>query len=416
MAQVAGRHPTGGRARAGDAGRQLSFEEQDESTGVSLPQPDTDAMSASDDIPRYRANLQAEIDGSVLYRAMAEGARSPELRALYQRLAETEEGHAELWRGRLTDAGATYPTGPTMRIRFLAALARRFGAGLVAGTVAGLEARDQTRYDTQPEAAGTSLAADERSHARLLNSLTGRGGAEGGIIARFEGRHRAIGGNALRAAVLGANDGLVSNFCLIMGVAGAGADRGPILIAGFAGLLAGSLSMALGEWLSVQSARELYANQLRIEASELEQMPEEEQTELQLIYEAKGMTPMDAHEMARRIVRGDRDSALNTMAREELGINPQELGGSPWVAALTSFSLFAVGAAIPLIPFMVATGLGAVVAATTLASLTLAGIGAAITVVTGQPALRSALRQLAFGVIAAAITYGIGRLLGTAIG
>ena len=200
-----------------------------------------------------------------------------------------------------------------------------------------------------------------------------------------------------------------------MGVAGAGAGRGPILIAGFAGLLAGSLSMALGEWLSVQSARELYANQLRIETSELEQMPEEEETELQLIYEAKGMTPANAREMARRIVRGERDSALNTMAREELGINPQELGGSAWVAALTSFSLFAVGAAIPLVPFMVATGLGAVVAATTLASLTLAGIGAAITVV-GQPALRSALRQLAFGVIAAAITYGLGRALGTAIG
>ncbi len=121
-----------------------------------------------------------------------------------------------------------------------------------------------------------------------------------------------------------------------MGVAGAGAGRGPILIAGFAGLLAGSLSMALGEWLSVQSARELYANQLRIETSELEQMPEEEETELQLIYEAKGMTPANAREMARCIVRGDRDSALNTMAREELGINPQELGGSAWVAALTS--------------------------------------------------------------------------------
>jgi VIT1/CCC1 family predicted Fe2+/Mn2+ transporter len=236
------------------------------------------------------------------------------------------------------------------------------------------------------------------------------------LLARFEGRHRAVGGNALRAAVLGANDGLVSNFCLIMGVAGAGADRGPILIAGLAGLLAGSLSMALGEWLSVQSTRELYANQLRIEASELEQMPEEEEAELQLIYEAKGVAPEQARELVRRIIRGDRAAALNTMAREELGIDPGELGGSAWVAAITSFSLFALGAVIPLLPFVVATGVGAVVGAATLAAVALAGIGAAITLVTGQPALRSALRQLAFGVTAAAITYGIGRLFGAAIG
>jgi VIT1/CCC1 family predicted Fe2+/Mn2+ transporter len=286
----------------------------------------------------------------------------------------------------------------------------------VAGTIASQEARDQRKYDDQPEAAGTSLAAEERSHARLLNTLIGQGGAEGRLLARFEGRHRAVGGNALRAAVLGANDGLVSNFCLIMGVAGAGADRGPILIAGLAGLLAGSLSMALGEWLSVQSTRELYANQLRIEASELEQMPEEEEAELQLIYEAKGVAPEQARELVRRIIRGDRAAALNTMAREELGIDPGELGGSAWVAALTSFSLFALGAVIPLLPFIVATGPGAVVGAATLAALTLAGIGAAITLVTGQPALRSALRQLAFGLTAAAITYAIGRLFGAAIG
>jgi VIT1/CCC1 family predicted Fe2+/Mn2+ transporter len=216
--------------------------------------------------------------------------------------------------------------------------------------------------------------------------------------------------------VLGANDGLVSNFCLIMGVAGAGADRGPILIAGLAGLLAGSLSMALGEWLSVQSARELYANQLRIEASELEEAPEDERTELQLIYEAKGMAPENASELAQRIVHGDRTTALDTMAREELGINPEELGGSAWVAALTSFSLFALGAVIPLIPFFLGSGLGAVVLAAVLAAVALAGIGAAITLVTGQPAFRSAIRQLAFGVVAAAITFGIGSLVGTAIG
>jgi VIT1/CCC1 family predicted Fe2+/Mn2+ transporter len=225
-----------------------------------------------------------------------------------------------------------------------------------------------------------------------------------------------IGGNALRAAVLGANDGLVSNFCLIMGVAGAGGARGAILIAGIAGLLAGALSMALGEWLSVQSARELYAHQLRLEEAELEETPDEEEAELRAIYEAKGIPPKDAGALAHRIVRGDRRTALETMAREELGIDPQELGGSAWVASVTSFLLFAIGAAVPLLPFLVAEGPGAVVAAALLAGATLAGVGAFITRLTGQPPVRAALRQLTFGAVAAGITFGIGRLLGTAIG
>jgi vacuolar iron transporter family protein len=225
-----------------------------------------------------------------------------------------------------------------------------------------------------------------------------------------------IGGNALRAAVLGANDGLVSNFCLIMGVAGASGARSAILIAGIAGLLAGALSMALGEWLSVQSARELYANQLRFEAAELRDTPDAEENELQAIYEAKGIPMRDAARLARRIVRGDPQTALDTMAREELGIDPKDLGGSAWVAAGTSFSLFALGAAVPLLPFVVGDGSGAVIAASLLAGTTLAGVGAFITRLTGQPPLWSALRQLAFGAVAAGITFGIGRLVGTAIG
>jgi vacuolar iron transporter family protein len=224
-----------------------------------------------------------------------------------------------------------------------------------------------------------------------------------------------IGGNALRAAVLGANDGLVSNFCLIMGVAGAGGERSAILIAGVAGLLAGALSMALGEWLSVQSARELFAHQLRLEEAELEEKPDEEEAELRAIYEAKGIPSKDAGPLARRIVRGDRRTALDTMAREELGIDPQELGGSAWVAAFTSFSLFAMGALIPIVPFLIAQGIAAVAAASLLAATAMAGIGALITRVTGRSPIRSGLRQLAFGIAAAAVTFGIGRILGAAI-
>lgn len=225
-----------------------------------------------------------------------------------------------------------------------------------------------------------------------------------------------IGGNALRAAVLGANDGLVSNFCLIMGVAGAGGARTAILIAGVAGLLAGALSMALGEWLSVQSARELYANQLRLEQAEILETPEAEEAELQAIYEAKGLASGEAARVARRIMRGDPQTILDTMAREELGIDPRELGGSAWVAAGTSFSLFALGAVVPIIPFLIGEGFGAIAVASLLAATIMAGIGALITRVTGRSPIFGAFRQLAFGIAAAAVTFGIGRLLGTAIG
>jgi len=235
------------------------------------------------------------------------------------------------------------------------------------------------------------------------------------LRARLGRRHRGIGGNALRAAVLGANDGLVSNFSLVMGVAGASAGGAPVLVAGLAGLLAGSLSMALGEWLSVQSARELYANQIAIEAEKLAAFPAEEAEELRKIYEAQGIDADDARRLAHRIVNGDPAVALDTLCREALGIDPGELGGSAWVAAITSFGLFALGAAVPVSPFLVGAGLGAIVASAVLSGAALFGLGAGITVLTGQHPLGSGLRQLGFGLAAAAITFGLGTMLGSAI-
>lgn len=235
------------------------------------------------------------------------------------------------------------------------------------------------------------------------------------MLARFEGRHRALGGNALRAAVLGANDGLVSNFSLVMGVAGASVGREPVVVAGIAGLLAGSLSMALGEWLSVQSSRELYANQIAIEAEELDAFPKEEEEELRLIYEGKGFDPSDARRLAHKILSGDRAVALDTMTREELGIDPNELGGSAWTAAITSFVLFAIGALVPLIPFLIGSGVSAILLASALSGATLFLLGAAITLMTGRNPWLAGLRQLGFGLAAAAITFGIGTLLGTTV-
>jgi vacuolar iron transporter family protein len=353
------------------------------------------------------------VDGAAVYRAMAHGSDDERLAELYRRMAEAEERHGALWRERLVAAGQQADLRPTWRARILAAVARRLGPGLVVSTMAGQERAGQGMYDNQPEAVGTSLPADERSHARLLREVSS--GVEGGTLARFEGRHRAVGGNALRAAVLGANDGLVSNFSLVMGVAGADPTGRAALIAGLAGLLAGAFSMALGEWLSVQSARELFANQIAVEAEELAAFPQEEQEELRLIYEAKGLSTDQAAQLAKRLVEGDRGMALDTLAREELGIDPEELGGSPWVAAGTSFALFAAGAIVPVIPFIFTTGTVAIVVSAVMAGTALFVVGAGITVVTGQNALVSGARQLGFGLAAAAITFGIGSLLGTAI-
>ncbi len=379
-------------------------------------------MSATDsggpDDRRLRTNLQAELDGAALYRALAELEEAPALAEVYGRLAASEERHAEFWRAKLrADGIQDLPTGPSWRTRLLIRLARRFGAWLVLPTVAAREQADDQRYREQPDALAAGLNGEESSHARLLHAVAQGGpqGMEGGLIARFEGRHRASGGNALRAAVLGANDGLVSNASLVMGVAGADLAGPSILITGLAGLLAGSLSMALGEWLSVQSARELYTHQIDIERQELEAAPEEEAEELALIYQAKGLPAERAREVADQLVR-DRSVALDTLAREELGVDPEELGGSAWTAAATSFVLFAAGAIVPVLPYFFGAGARAVAISVALSVVALFLIGAGITLITGRNALVSGGRQVLFGLAAAAITFAVGRIVGVGLG
>src|SRR5213079_1712507 len=196
------------------------------------------------------------------------------------------------------------------------------------------------------------------------------GGLQGSALAQLEGRHRALGGNALRAAVLGANDGLVSNLSLVMGVAGAAVAEKTILLTGLAGLVAGACSMAMGEWLSVNSSRELYQKQIEIEKSELEHAPEEEIEEIALIYEAKGLPRPQAEALAKQMM-ANKDTALDTLVREELGIDPDELGGSAWSAAGTSFFLFAGGAVFPIIPFLFMKGETAIIGSLLLSGVTL---------------------------------------------
>jgi VIT1/CCC1 family predicted Fe2+/Mn2+ transporter len=369
-----------------------------------------------DDAERYRANLQGEVDSASLYRALADVEPDPQLSKVYGRLASVEEAHASFWRKQLERVGSRLPSShPGFRTRALTWLARRFGPGFVLPAITTLEHVDSGSYDKQPEAVAGGLPQAERSHARIMEALAGSRGLGGDALARLEGRHRTFAGNALRAAVLGANDGLVSNLSLVMGVAGAAMSPHAILITGIAGLLAGACSMALGEWLSVNSSRESYQRQIDQEASELAEVPEEEKEELALIYQAKGLSEEQARALADRLM-ADKDTALDTLVREELGIDPSALGGSAWVAAATSFLLFALGAVFPVIPYAVTSGLAALVASVVLSGVALFAIGVATSLFTGRGALFSGARQLVIGLLAAGVTYGIGRLIGVTIG
>jgi VIT1/CCC1 family predicted Fe2+/Mn2+ transporter len=367
---------------------------------------------------RYRTNLQGEVDGAALYRALADAESDPQLKEIYGRLASVEEGHAAFWTKQLHRIGGRVARfGPGWRTRALAWLARRFGPQFVLPTIGRLEQRDVGQYDLQPEAVARGLPAAERSHQRIVQAIEERvrGGLSGPELAQLEGRHRGAGGNALRAAVLGANDGLVSNLSLVMGVAGAAAAEKTILLTGLAGLVAGACSMAMGEWLSVTSSRELYQSQIDIEASELEQAPEEEIEEIALIYQAKGLPKEQAQALARQMM-AHKDTALDTLVREELGIDPTALGGSAWTAAAASFLLFSLGAIFPVAPFFLLAGMPAVAASLAASGVALAAIGAGTSLFTGRGVVFSALRQLIVGYAAAAITYAVGMLAGVAIG
>jgi VIT1/CCC1 family predicted Fe2+/Mn2+ transporter len=370
----------------------------------------------SKDTERYLSFLEDERNSAALYRALAENEANPKLAEVYRRMAASEEGHAKTWSKKLQGAGVTpLPFKPAWRTRILIRLARRFGPETVLPSISKMESKGM--HDYVGHAGAEGMAATEQSHARLLRQIgkTGSGGLEGSALAQLEGRHRSAGGTALRAAVLGANDGLVSNFSLVMGVAGAQLASKSILLTGLAGLLAGAISMALGEWISVQSSRELYQRQIEIETEEIETSPEEEIEELSLIYQSRGIDEIAARSMARQIMN-DRQMAVESLSRDELGINPEDLGGSAWEAAITSFLLFALGAIAPVIPYMFLSGINAVILSAVFSAVGLFVIGAAITLFTGRPVWQSGLRQVLFGLAAAFVTFFIGRLIGVSLG
>ncbi len=372
-------------------------------------------MSNAEDIRRYLANRQKEIDGAALYRVLADTEKQPQMAKVYGKLSASEEKHAATWEKKLKELKVAFPPRkPTWRARTMIWLAKRFGPQFVLPTIT--SNADSQAYDGQTDVEAGEFSLEEKSHARLLSiASNSTGGMSGGSVAQLEGRHRAGGGNALRAAVLGANDGLVSILSLTMGVAGATNSNTGVLIAGLAGVLAGAGSMALGEWLSVQSSRELYEHQIKIEAEEIAANPEEEQEELALIYQSKGLPEDRAKELAAHMM-ADKGSILDTLAREELGIDPEELGGSAYEAAFTSFFLFAFGALFPILPYLFSSGTTAILLSLVVSAVGLFIIGAAITLMTGRSIWFSGSRQVLVGIAAAALTYGIGKLIGVSIG
>ncbi|WP_233867416.1 VIT1/CCC1 transporter family protein [Paraburkholderia adhaesiva] len=375
-------------------------------------------MASAQELKRFRRNLADELDSAAVYDTLATAEQDANRRTIFAELAASEREHARVWHDKLVANGIEPGRHRrSAKTRLLQTLTRFFGPSIVLPTVAAAEFADRDRYAHEPGA--EALSAQEQQHAAIVQSIVASraesGRSKGEQIAAAESWHKgATSGNDLRAAVLGANDGLVSNFCLIMGVAGAGSANRAILLTGLAGLVAGACSMALGEWLSVTNARELARTQLAKEADEIEHTPDAERHELALIYQAKGLDVEESRRVAAQIMR-DRDHALDTLAREELGIDPKELGGNPWSAAAVSFCLFALGAAFPTAPFLWAHGTTAIVQSVVLSAIGLATVGVFTSLFNGRSAAFSAFRQIAIGLVAAGFTAGAGRLLGVSI-
>lgn len=382
------------------------------------------------DLATSLENLKLERDAIVLYDSLAGIEKDPTRAAAFRRIAANERRHADVWSRKLTELGASVPPadGPRARVRFIMLVARLFGTRSVADLVMALEGDEEDAYESQgasPEVA--AIAADEREHAQIWERLaSGEAFTDDGVararrvaspaeIGRREPWHRTSArSGTLRAVIFGVSDGLVSNLSLVMGVAGAVSSQPSfVLLAGVAGLLAGAFSMAAGEYISMQSQREVFDRQIALERAEMEAMPEEEEAELAAAYRAKGFARDEAARIAHRLFQ-DPEAALDILVREELGLDPDDLG-SPWGAAIGSMLSFVVGAAVPVIPFLF--GGGTVITAISLGAslVALFAVGAGVSVLTGRSLLFSGLRQLGIGLGAAVVTYLIGALIGVGV-
>lgn len=362
---------------------------------------------------RYLEYLADERKAARLYRALAELTTGDRREALLE-LAAIEDRHAAHWIELAKQAGLSIPPDTDDLDPTDARLLQRARSLTIDAVLPDLEAAEraaQDIYDDEPDAAA-GMADDERKHERVLAAL--REGTEippGPPPAlRQEPWHRGDRSGSMRAAVFGVSDGLVSNTALVMGFAGSGASTATVAFAGIAGLLAGAFSMGAGEYVSVASQRDLFRREIEVEAAELRERPQEEQHELELIYRAKGIDKATAKRTAAKIMSNP-ETALNTLAREELGLDPDELG-SPIKVAISSFAAFTVGALVPLIPYLFLSGTAALAVAIALAALAALLVGGTVGYLSGRSVISAGLRQLLVGGGAAAVTYGIGALVG----
>lgn len=359
-------------------------------------------------------NIQTEIDACFLYRKLAENESDTVIANVFWQMSDIEKGHAEEF-AKKENLSINNLIKPSWRAKVLNTIGKVFGYDYVLGVLMDTEKSIANAVIVTKKQNNLVITGSETNHTKILQSILEKENkVSGKQLSKFESRHRSVGGNAIRAAVLGGNDGLVSNFSLVMGIAGATAGQQGVLLAGLAGLLAGALSMALGEWISVTSSKELYENQMQIEMEELETNPEGEMRELALIYIAKGVPEEQAHQMAAEIMK-DTSHAHEVLVKEELGINAEELKGSAFEAAIYSFILFSIGAIIPVLPFMFTNGIKAIIISVSASAIGLFLIGGAITLFTGKNVWFSGFRQVIFGLCAAAITFGIGKLVGVSV-
>lgn len=319
-----------------------------------------------------------------LYRIISDQESGTPRQLLFLELAREADSQAELWLNELKKAGHTVPAKytPDLRVKIVAWLVRRMGPRKIKPILAAIKIRGLSVYSGRHPAGHpmpTSLDEVGASHKG--------GGASGG----------------LRAAVFGVNDGLVSIACLVMGVAGAASENAIILLTGVAGLLAGAFSMAAGEYVSMRSQREMFEYQIGLERDELA-----------LIYAARGLPEAEAIALAKRMI-ADPEMGLDTLAREELGLNPDELG-SPWVAAVSSFFAFVAGGVIPMLSYLLDVHRHPLLISMVLTAISLFGVGAARSLFTGRGAMLGGLRMLLIGGTAGTVTYLIGDFLGARIG
>lgn len=383
----------------------------------------------SNDPRRFLGYLEAERNAALLYRALAD-TTDGERRDAFLELADIEDEHSAHWITKCQEYGVEIPPAPAAldpTDAQLVSRARSLGLDSILDVLEQTEGANAGIYDDEPEAAST-MSADERQHAAVFRALKDgisvpvlpTGQSPHRTVQKGDGEkwHRTDKSGSIRAAIFGVSDGLVSNTALVMGFAGAsiaGAiENSTVLFAGLAGLLAGAFSMAAGEYVSMASQRDLFRREIALEAAELKEKPEEEQREIELIFRAKGIPRDEAAQLARRLMANP-DTALDTLVREELGLDPGELG-SAWKAAISSFIAFAIGASVVVIPYALLSGVPALVTAIVLAIVGMLVVGGLVGRVSGRGVAFSAGRQLLWGVGAAAVTYAVGSVVGVNVG